>query len=136
MLFKWPYLNIILRHTTPCVWGRSVRHIPAQLLSHFVVQLNIFLPEASHGSPTLLIGRTPRVVLPQQIRRKHIKMLGLTTSTSTRCPSWISVHVVDAVKHSWQNPATLHFTSAYLPGVLCSLFGQSQHSLSFHRLSG
>lgn len=29
-------------------WGNK-KYIPAQLLSHFIVQLNIFLPEASHG---------------------------------------------------------------------------------------
>lgn len=29
-------------------WNKK-KCIPAQLLSHFIMQLNIFLPEASHG---------------------------------------------------------------------------------------
>lgn len=38
------------------VKGDSNIYIPAQLLSHFIIQLNIFLPEASHGVLTLMVG--------------------------------------------------------------------------------
>lgn len=32
---------------------RKDNNLPAELLSHLIIQLNIFLPEASHDVPTL-----------------------------------------------------------------------------------